>query len=170
MSLSKNMATVIEAIEDHLHRRNRTFGKSSDQSGNNWATEDRLVPFQAISGNGVYGADADDEAKVFGTDDTPLITGENKFDPGMILLEDVSVDTTYILRLIWGSGTMADAITAGQYSTIPVMFDSTNPQLSAGIPFLIGIPQITVGMKLWIQAKNATDNATADFYLVAHGY
>jgi len=163
--------TDVKHIEGHIHRQSRTYGKSADQSGTNWATEDRLTTFQAISGNGVYGADANDEAKIFGTTDTPVITGQVKFDLAEAMIVSVSESTTYILRFVWGTGTMAAAITAGQYSTVTVLFDSANPQLSAGIPIAIGVKDLDVGTKVWCQAKNATDNATIDFYITGvHGY
>lgn len=175
MSLSQNLNNQVlaetEIIEHHFHRRNRSFGKSADQSGNNWATEDRLTPFTAISGNGVYGADANDEAKVFGSSDTPFITGHTYFDPGYLLVTDVSDDDVYIIRMIWGTGTMADAITAGQYSTIPFKFDSVNLNLSTADTLIpIGNQRLAVGTKVWIQIKSSTDNATLSFYMDAHGY
>lgn len=157
--------------EHHHHRKNRSYGKSADQSGNDWALEDSLTAFQAISGNTAYGADVNDEAKIFGTEDTPLIAGQTLFDIGGILVVGVSNDDPYILRIVWGTGTMGDAITAGQYSTIMVKFDSANPTVSAGIPFMTSSPKITVGDKVWIQCKNGTDNATIDFFITeAHGY
>jgi hypothetical protein len=159
-----------QTIERHFHHKNRTFGKSADQSGNNWATEDSLTPFRATSGNGVYGADANDEAKVFGSSDTPFISGHLFFDPGLIQVMAASVDTVYIIRLIWGLGTMADAIAAGQYSSIPARFDSVNPQLTAFLQIPVGCARLSVGTKVWIQIKNVTNNATMDFYHCAHGY
>jgi hypothetical protein len=66
---------------------------------------------------------------------------------------------------------MTDAITAGQYSTLMVKFDTANPQLSAGIPIATNSPKIAIDAKVWIQCKNATDNATVDFFITgAHGY
>jgi hypothetical protein len=156
-------------IEDHIHRKSRVFGKSADQSGNNWATEDRLTPFRAISGNGDYGADANDEAKVFGSSDIP-ISGQTKFDPGEITVVGVNSDTEYIIRMVWGIGTMADAITAGQYSSKVVKFDSINPNVTSNVIIKIGTPRLAAGTKVWLQCKNATNNAYVDFYLDAHGY
>lgn len=65
---------------------------------------------------------------------------------------------------------MADAITANQVSTIMVKFDSTNPQLSAGVPVDVRMPGFAVGNKVWIQVWNATNNATIDFYVGVHEY
>lgn len=75
-----------------------------------------------------------------------------------------------MIRIIWGTGTMADAITAGQYSVVMVKFDSLNPELSAGIPIELRTEEIDVGTKMWAQAWNVTNNATIDFYLGVHEY
>lgn len=155
--------------EHHLHSPGYWFGKSADQSGSDWAA-DTLTSFQAISGNGVYGADANDEAKILGSSDTPFLTGSQKFDLHRILVKGVSAGTPYKLRIVWGTGTMAAAITALQYAETMVQFDSANPQLSAGIPIEIQMPRLAVGTQVWIQAKNATDNATIDFFIGLHEY
>lgn len=161
----------VKYIEHHLHRRNRSYGKSADQSGSDWALEDSLTAFRAISGNAAYGSDANDEAKIFGTSDTPLISGQTYFDIGGLLIVGVSNDDPFILRIVWDTTDMATGIAAGQYSTIMVKFDTTNPQLSAGIPLATNSPKIAVGNKVWIQTKNATNNATIDFFLTeSHGY
>lgn len=156
--------------QQHIHSREYWYGKSGDQSGNDWGDETSLTPYRAISGNGDFGGDANDEAKVLGTDDTPIQTGGQRVDAHRILIVDVSVDTEYRLRVVWGTGTMADAITANQVSVVMVKFDSTNPQLSAGVPVDIRMPGFDNGSKVWIQAMNATNNATIDFYVGVHEY
>lgn len=169
MSLKESTQRHTKDTEHHLHTRERWFGKSADQSGNNWGA-DTLTPFRCISGNGVYGTDTDDEAKLIGSDDTPIVAGKTQFDFHRMLVVGVSVDTEFKLRLIWGTGTMADAITADQYSENMVKFDSLNPQLSAGIPIDVLMDKISSGMKVWAQCKNATNNATLDFYIGLHEY
>lgn len=168
--LSSKILQETYFIEHHVHGRSRTFGKSADQSGTNWATEDTFNPFVATSGNGDYGSDLNDEAKVFGTTDTPFISGQEYFDPGEIIVSNVSNDNMYIIRIIWGSGTMADAIAAGQYSTKPAKFDSVSPQLTANVSVRINTPKLAVGTKVWVQISNGTDNATLNFFVDAHGY
>jgi len=170
LGVSNSLAYRVHELAVHFHSQGRWLGKSADQSGNDWGA-DTLTPFQAISGNGVYGADANDEAKVIGSGDMPIITGNVKFDLHRLLIVDVSVDTVYKLRIVYGSGTMAAAITAGQYSETMIKFDSSNPQQSAGIPFDVQMPRISSSTcKVWIQAKCATDNATVDFFVGLHEY
>jgi hypothetical protein len=159
--------TYIEAveIERHLHNRERWFGISADQSGNEWALEDGLVAYRAISGNGDFGSDADDEAKVFGTDDLPAIAGTVKHDSHRLMIEAASNATTFVIRVIWGSGTMQAAITAGSYTTAMVT------EARKGSPIeLLSLQAVSGTDKLWVQVKNATNNATLDFFYGIHQY
>lgn len=155
--------------EQHIHSRSRWFGKKAVQTATDWA-DDTLTPFRAISGNNAYGSDVDDEAQVIGTADTPAIAAMTHFDLHRLLVLDVSEDTVFKLRLVYGTGTMADAITAGQYSETMFLFDSTNPQLSAGIPVEIQMPRLLADTKVWLQAWNATNNAWIDFCAGLHEY
>ena len=168
---ANSLAYRIEEIEKHFHNRERWIGKRGSQTATEWGIDTSITAFQAISGDNAYGADADDEALVLGTGDSPLITSMTKYDFHRILVVGVSVDTHYKLRLVYGSGTMGAAITAGTYTEVIVKFDSTNPQQSAGIPFDVMMPRGTCGTtKVWIQAWNATNNATIDFLVGIHEY
>ncbi len=166
-------------IEKHFHNVQRWYGKSADQSGvNPWAksiSDSGMVgSFQAISGNATFGADANDEALVWGVNDT-IATPPNavpyvKMDIHNMFITASSVTTLWYLRLVYGTGTMADAITAGQYSTFPIIADAAQGG-SIDIIVPIMMPRITIGTdKVWMQAKNATNNATIDFLIGVHGY
>ena len=169
-SLDHEILKEAKEIEHHFHSNARWLGISGDQSGDDWAIDD-INSYQAISGDDAYGADADDEAKVLGTDDTPIQSGMTKYDFHELLIEDVSVNTVYKLRIVYGTGTMADAITAGQYSQVMVLSDPTNPQLAAGIPVEVNMPRLNSGIdKVWVQAWNATNNATVNFFVGVHEY
>ena len=163
------LAEELLEIEEHLHNTERWFGAKAVPTATSWA-DDTLTAFQAISGNGDYGSDADDEAEVFGSADTPAQTGKTKFDVHKILIVDTSVGTVYKIRMVWGSGTMADAISAGQYTEEMYLIDAANPQQSGGSPVEILMPRLDAGTKVWVQARNATDNATIDFFVGIHEY
>ncbi|GAG30502.1 unnamed protein product, partial [marine sediment metagenome] len=68
--------TEVVEIEHHLHNYERWFGKSADQSGNDWAIESGLTAFQAESAAGDFGT----AIKILGPADTPDQTGMTKFD------------------------------------------------------------------------------------------
>jgi hypothetical protein len=76
-------------IEEHHHSRERWLGKHASPTGTDWA-DDVLTPFVAISGSNAYGADADDEAEVLGTDDTPIISGMTLFSEFMVQFDNVN--------------------------------------------------------------------------------
>jgi len=155
----------VDELESHTHSMERWMGISGDQSGNDWCSIDSLTPYRAISGNGAFGSDASDEAKVIGTDDTPHIAGMTTFDIHHIMVTAASVATDYYLRIVWGTGTMADALTAGQYSHTMVQ------EAKKGTPIEVHMSELDVEInKVWIQAKNATDNSTIDFFVGAHEY
>ncbi len=159
----------LEVVEAHLHSREHWCGKSGDQSGNNWGA-DTLTPYRAISGNGVYGADASDEAKVMGSDDTPFVTGKTYFDLHRITVIAISSDTVYKLRIVWGTGTMAAAISANQMTEVMIITSTDKANKFGGAPFEIQMPRLATKTKIWIQARNATDNATVDFFVGLHEY
>lgn len=170
--VSNSLAYRVHEIEKHFHNHERWFGISADQSGNDWAlsvsTAGMPTAFTAISGNDTYGADANDEAKIWGTDDA--MGTDTKLDLHDIFVTAASETSIYYLRIIYGSGTMADAITAGQYSEIPVIADAATGGSIAEI-INVMMPRITIGThKIWIQAKNTTDNATISFLVSAHSY
>ena len=159
--------TVTE-IERHFHSPEVWFGKSADQSGNDWGA-DTLTPYQCISGAGVYGADADDEALVLGSADTPTAIEFVEFDIRRILVDNVSHSSVYKLRVCWGTGTLAAAILAGQCSEFMLKFDAVG-NVEAAFPVNLQMPELDAGTKVWIQCKNATDNATVDFFVGLHEY
>lgn len=155
----------IEIVEIHLHGNERWFGKSGDQSGNDWADEASLTPFRVISGNGVFGADTDDEALVLGTADTPNQTGMTKYDPHRVMITASSNANDWVIRCVHGTGTMAEAETAKQYSDIMVQ------EARKGAPIDIQcVRHTSASDKLWFRGKNATNNATLDFFIGIHEY
>lgn len=157
--------SAIDIVEVHLHSPERWMGVSANQSGDDWGLQEGLAPFRAISGNGAYGSDLDDEAKVMGVDDTPYIALSTKFDVHRISVTAASVATDYVLRVVWGTGTMADAVAAGQYSNFMIQ------EAKKGVPVSLQMPRLDSGVdKVWVQAKNATNDATIDFFVGVHEY
>ena len=161
----KKLNMSMQRHDEHFMNRERWFGKTAVQTATDWGTEASLTPFQAISGNGVFGADGDDEAQVLGTDDTPVITDKQFFMLHKLLVLTVSAATVYILRIVYGTGTMADAESAGQYSDVGFIRESG---VGRGTPVTLKMPMLAAGTKVWIRAKNATDNATIDFLIGLH--
>jgi hypothetical protein len=166
---SNSLAYKVEEIERHLHGRECWRGKLAVQTATAWA-DDTLTPFRAISGNDTWGGDANDEAQVLGTGDTPFVAGNVRFDAHRILVTALSTDTPWKLRIVWGTGTMAAAITANQFSCF-MLQNNPNGAKAGGFPVNVMMPRLNSGVdKVWMQAWNATDNATADFLIGIHEY
>lgn len=160
-----NLPADIDELEGHTHAQERWMGKASPQTATDWCELESLTPFRAISGAGAFGSDTDDEAQVMGTDDTPHIAGKVTFDIHHILVTAASNATDFIVRIIWGTGTMAAAISAGQYS------DTMVQEARKGSPIETHMSELTCGVdKVWIQIKNASNNATLDFFVGVHEY
>jgi hypothetical protein len=161
--------TDVGYTEEHIHNRVRWYGKKAVQDATHWAVlfdTGLSLLYRAISGAGVYGADTNDEAQVFGTDDT-LEPGYVKGDFDQILVVANSSATVYLCRIIWGTGTMAAAITAKQYSEFPYLRGNADNNRKIQD---IKTPLVGIHDKIWLQCMNATDNATLDFIVGVHGY
>lgn len=168
LGVSNSLAYRVHEIEKHFHNVERWYGKLAVQTATDWA-DNTLTPFVAISGNNTYGTDANDEAKVFGTADTPGIAGNVKFDVHRIFISAASVAGLWKLQLIYGTGTMADAIAAGQFSTF--MVRTSTPTATQDVPADVMMPRGTCGAtQIWLRAWNATDNATISFFVGVHEY
>ena len=154
-------AHMLVDIQGHLHAVGRVFGKSGDQSGNNWATNGSHTPFTITSGNGAYG----DTIKVIGSDDTPLFIGTG-FDLRMFMVELVSVGTTYHIRFIWHTDNASLGVAANQFTETLFLFDTTNPNLAAGLPIVTLMPALPGGMKVCAQIANETISATANIVVI----
>jgi len=171
---NNSLAYRVHEIERHFHSREEWIGKSADQSGTDWSIDISAAGmptvFQSISGNGVFGADEDDEAKVIGTGDTSNLAAEVKFDFHKLFIQAMSSTTFYVVRVVYGEGTMADAVTAKQYSEIMIKKDAAVGGTNAK-PLDINMPRLTWGIhKVWIQCKNATNDATIDLFVGLHSY
>lgn len=165
--------TETEYCEHHVHNMVRWYTKKNPQGANDWSAPfvDHLGQFyRCISGNGTWGADANDEALLFGTADVlaELGTGLVYGDMDKILFLANSSTTVYLVRIIWGTGTMAQAITANQYTEIAFLRGNAdnNRKVYEFKMLKVGV----VGYKLWAQCQNASDNATIDFILGVHAY
>jgi hypothetical protein len=163
-----DVADEAEYIEEHMHHKVIWYGKNADQT-TYWASANTLTPFRATSGANAYGTAGTDPAKCFSTSDnlSELGTGLVSGDFDEVLFVGNSSSTVYKLRLIWGTGTVAEAVTAGQLSE--TMFYRDNADKSRQ-PRLWSTPKIGVENAIWVECWNASDDATIDFFVGAHAY
>jgi hypothetical protein len=163
----RHIREIAEFAEGHQHQLRRWYGKRNPQTDVLWASATTLVlPYHCISGDSTWGAGANDEALVFGSGDT-LEPGYLTGDFDQILVVSNNSATVYRIRFIWGTGSMADAIAANQWSeTMYLRAVADNVRKVA----VIQTPLIAINALIWAQCANATDNATLDFYVGVHGY
>ena len=117
-----DLQNEVAIVEVHLHSSEIWMGISADQSGNDWCLPESLTPFQAISGNAAFGSDANDEAKVMGTVDTPHIVGSTRFDVHRLVVTAADVVRCLIMGNDW-EGCTNDADTGA----------ATTPRIASNI-------------------------------------
>lgn len=165
---SNSLAYRIHELERHFHNRERWWGATGAPDETNAIAATVTVPFAATSGNNAWGT----AIPICGTGDTPTPTPDDaKFDCHRIMVTDLDDDTSpWRLRIIWGSGTSADAITAGQWTEIMVMTNAVPGNRAGGSPVDVIMRRVDTGTKLWAQSWNDTNSEILSFYWGAHGY
>jgi hypothetical protein len=158
----------VEKAEHHEHNVERWWGAVAVPDETNAIESNVTRPFAATSGNDDWGA----AIPIIGTADNPGITGlSTEFDVHELLITDLDDDTTpWKIRLIYGTGTSADAITAGQFSERMVQTNAVPGNRAGGRPVNFRMIVLDVGTKAWAQSWNATLNETAEFFIGVHGY
>jgi len=157
-------------ISQSLNKRVRWYGKLNPQTATNWCDGATLNPYVAVSGNNTWGAGE----QLFGTLDVLAELGTGIVAGGLNVFLPVAntSNTVSRLRFIWGTGTMADAITAGQYMELMYLKVATNavftPRNLWGpvIPFFIA----GLAVKVWAQHWNLTNATTISFFLGVNGF
>lgn len=153
---------MLAALEDYEFRGRARWLGAITPAGNKVAGS-TLVAFQPASGNNVYGT----ALQILDTADTPQIAGKTKFTIDALLISARSAATDYRLQIIYGTGTAADAITAGQYTEVMLRLDGTT---GLRMPLLVRCPVLAVTTKAWVRIWNATTGATVDLFFGVHEY
>jgi len=161
------IGTILEEIlthDEHFHNRERWFGISGDQSGDDWALRGTLNPFVLTSGANDWGA----WAKVLGPDDTPAIPGMTRFDGHRVLISDIQAATPFIIQMAQGPDADA-ALLVNAFTEFMVISVDTNINRAGGSPFNIITRRIPSGTKVWARTKCATAD-TVSLFVGIHEY
>lgn len=165
--VSNSLAYRVHEIEKHFHSRERWWGAVAVPDETNAIESNVNRPYQATSGNNTWGA----AIPVVGTGDVPVPSGLVKFDFHRLMVTDLDDDTTpWKVRVIYGSGTSADAITAEQYTETMVVTNAVPGNRAGGSPIDIQMPRQDVGDKCWVQVWNDTNGEVLSFFIGVHGY
>lgn len=165
---ANSLAYRVAELERHFHNRERWWGATGAPTETNAIAATVTVPFAATSGANAWGA----AIPICGTADDPTPgDGDTKFDCHRVLGTDLDDDTTpWRLRIIWGSGTSGDAITAGQWTEVMIMTNAVPGNRAGAIPVPVIMRRVDVGVKLWCSAWNATGGEVLSFFYGVHGY
>ena len=157
----KHTETFSEVVEiaKHFHNKCRWLG--------NGAVEDSLTGYTVISGNGIFGS----ETVLLTSIQTPIDVGVGNtlWDLNRVFPLTLSSATAYIVRWIWGTGTVGDAEAARQYSESIIMSTGLGANVR-GSSTDIMMPRLPIGTKLWAKCKNATNLATITMIVGIHEY
>jgi hypothetical protein len=162
--VSGTLGYDINEIERHFHNVGRFWGAVAVPDETNAIDANVDTPFVAVSGADTWGA----AVPICGTADDATGGLGSKHDPHRLLVVDTDHATPYRLRIIYGTGTSADAISAGQWSE--EMFITGGGPFVAGVPIDLIMHRVDVGTKLWVQVWNATNGSNVDFYWGTHPY
>ena len=157
-----------EEVDQHFHNVERWWGAVAVPGETNAIEANVTRPFAARSGDDTWCT----AIPICGTDDTPVPSPDDaKHDCHRIIVTDLDNDTTpWRFRIIWGSGTSADAITADQWTESVVMTNASPGNRAGGSPADVIARRINVGTKLWAQSWNATNGEILSFFWGTHGY
>ena len=119
--------------------------------------------FQLDAGNDDWGA----WVQILGSDDTPAIAGNIKFDLHRIAVATAERNATYFIQVAFGTSGAA-ALAAGAY--FASVFTPVGNQGDSG-PVEIQNRRQAAGTKAWARTKCPGQNtATFDFYFEVHEY
>lgn len=165
--VSNSLASRVHEIEKHLHGRERWWGATGAPSETNAIASTVTVPFVATSGNNTWGT----AIPICGTGDNPVLSTDTKFDCHRLFITDLDDDTTpWKVRVIYGTGTSAAAVSADQYSEVMTMTNAVPGNRAGASPVDVMMPRVDVGTKVWLQAWNDTNGETLSTFAGYHGY
>jgi len=164
---SNSLAYKVHEIEKHFHGRERWWGALAGPDETNAIEANVGRPFAATSGADTWGL----AIPICGTADNPVLGTDVKFDAHRIMVTDLDDDTTpWRMRIIYGTGTSGDAVTAGQWTEFMVMTNAVPGNRAGASPVDVMMPRVDVGSKCWVQSWNDTNGEVLSFFWGAHGY
>ncbi len=175
-----SLAYRVHEIEKHFHNAEFTVGEPEVRNAEvTCFAETSVKPFQIDAGDGTAGAASQPWTEAYGTPLCLVGTGytsfygsNTKFDAGTIQIHTVqsTIDKKIQrLQIIWGTGTVGDAITAKQFTSIVLDADDGGGK---NAPFHFKMPRGVIGTtKIWARLwADNVNTGTMDFFLTLHEY
>ena len=170
LGTANSLAYRIHEIEKHFHNREIWFGEDAARSAEaKCGIRDVITPFQVDAGDDAYGTTP---LCIIGTGDVPISDGYVKLDLHHMVVVDVEATADlkiHKVQLIWGSGTVTQAITDDQVSDMSPFIPLRGAAFSVRN---IMMPRITIGTdKVWVRHwVDGVDTGTMDFFIGFHEY
>ena len=165
--LDARILRIVEELERHLHNYERWFGVAAAPDAELHVADSILTsktPFVVDAGNDTWGA----WVQVLGSDDTPAIAGNTKFDLHRFDFVDFETNNSVhgVQVALGASG--AAALSAGTYSEFIV---KTGGGTTFVGPIDILDRRADVGTKAWIRNWcHGVNTSTLSFFLGLHEY
>jgi len=159
---------LLGEIERHLHSYERWLGAAAVPVGETHIADsasDGVAPFSIDAGDDVFGA----WVQIIGSEDTPVISGNVKFDLHRIFVESVEKDDHHILQIGFGASGAA-ALSAEDY--LELVFKPTGAgALSEPGPIQVNSRRQNVGTKAWARVLAPSQNTSiVTFFVGIHEY
>ena len=157
------------SVESHHHSGERWLGKLGTVVGvSDIASDVTMSTFTIDGGNDTWGA----WVQVIGTNDTPIETGKQYFDPHLILATAVerttSIHRIQIAHRAGATSLASDAWAAGDYTEAMFISTAANVKTTA---IEVQSQRITAGEKVWARCwVDNQDTGTVKFFLGIHEY
>ena len=166
-SVYNSLAYRVAEIERHFHGRERWWGALAAPDETNAIEANVTRPYVAASGADTWGV----AIPVVGTDDAPAQAADVYFDVHRLMIVDLDDETDpWRIRLIYGTGTSAAAIGAGQWTEMIVESNAVPGNRAGASPVEVMMPRVAAGTKLWAQVWNNTNLEELSFFIGVHGY
>jgi len=161
-----SLAYRIAEVERHLHSYERWFETAAVASGETHVA-DRIG-----DGNGAFVLDADNDdwgtwVQVLGSNDTPAVAGNVKYDLHRIEVSAAERNEVYFVQIALGDSAGA---ALGTEDYIEVVFKPSSNQIDSG-PVVVQARRKDVGTKAWVRCKCPGQNtATMNLFVGLHEY
>lgn len=173
---NNSLSYKVHELEKHFHNREFWIGEHASRNGEiDCAARDTMTPFQHDAGDGSindvtpgYGT----PLCIIGTNDVPFTSDGFKFDLHRLVVVDVEATADLKLhkvQIIFGSGTVAAAISDLQLSDVPPFI----PLRGAAFTVMdVMMPRVICGTdKVWLRHwVDGINTGTMDFFVGLHEY
>ena len=163
---SNSLAYRVHEVERHFHSYERWMELASVPAGETHRADAAGAgagAFQLDAGNATWGA----WLQILGSTDTPVTTGNVKYDLHRVLVSATERNAVYVVQLAFGASG-AVALAAGAYTE--AVFIPTGNQGDSG-PVGVQMPRVATTTKGWARCIcPGQDTATLNFFIGLHEY